>query len=452
MSSPPSASDPLAARITCLVLDVDGVLTDGHLYYTAAGETLKSFHVRDGLGIRRLADAGVHVAIITARHSAPLMTRMAELGITHVITGCRDKRTGLEQLQRKLNCDLERMAYVGDDLFDLPAMRAVGLSVAVADAHPSVRSEAHWVTTCPGGRGAVRETTDVIVEALEASKLKRFDEPSAPDRNASFTIVIPARFASTRLPGKPLLDLAGKPMIQWVCEAAKLAGADEIWVATDDQRIADAAEKTGVRSILTARAHQTGTDRLSEVIELNDVPGDRIVVNVQGDEPLIPPRLIQSVAEALHANPAAGMATVATPIRTAAELFDPNVVKVVLNAQGHAICFSRAPIPWVRDAFVIGQIPTSLPEGFTFFRHVGIYAYRAETLRQISGTPSVEHERAEALEQLRALALGIKIHVSIVDQLPGHGIDTAADLAHVAELLMHASSNAQGSPSAGGAR
>jgi 3-deoxy-manno-octulosonate cytidylyltransferase (CMP-KDO synthetase) len=254
----------------------------------------------------------------------------------------------------------------------------------------------------------------------------------------SFLVAVPARYASVRLPGKPLLELAGRPMILHVVAAARRADAREVFVATDDERIATAVREHGTPVELTSPDHASGTDRIAEVVRRRGLPGDAIVVNVQGDEPLIEPERIREVAAALQEHPAAGMATLATPIRRSRDVFDPNVVKVVTAADGMALYFSRAPIPWVRDEparpAATGDEPLS--SVIPFWRHVGLYAYRVEALLRLAAHPPVAIERAERLEQLRALALGIGIHVVVTDHAPGPGVDTAADLAEVERILL----------------
>ena len=249
-----------------------------------------------------------------------------------------------------------------------------------------------------------------------------------------FCVVIPARYASSRLPGKPLRHLAGKPMIEHVWRNALRSGAREAMVATDDARILEAVERFGGRAVMTSPDHASGTDRLAEVAAHMAWADDTIVVNLQGDEPCVPGDLLRQTAAALHAHHAAGIATVATPIRHVRDLFDENVVKVVLDEAGMARYFSRAPIPWVRGAFATGDL-ASLPADIPFLRHLGIYAYRAGTLRRVAAEASRAIERAEALEQLRALALGISIHVSVIEQAPGFGVDTEDDIARVEQAL-----------------
>jgi 3-deoxy-manno-octulosonate cytidylyltransferase (CMP-KDO synthetase) len=250
----------------------------------------------------------------------------------------------------------------------------------------------------------------------------------------SFRVVIPARFASTRLPGKPLRPLAGRPLVVHAWDRASAAGAREVVVACDDQRIARAIEASGGRALMTAPDHSSGTDRIAEVARaLGWADGD-VVVNLQGDEPLMDPEAIRQCAEALERERAAGIATLATPIRTPAELFDPGVVKVVLDDRGLARYFSRAPIPWVRDAFAAGP-PAALPAGVPFLRHIGLYAYRVAVLERLTREAVRPYEAAESLEQLRAIALGIPISVRTLDNAPAHGVDTEADLARVEALL-----------------
>lgn len=256
--------------------------------------------------------------------------------------------------------------------------------------------------------------------------------------SVEFGVIVPARFASSRLPGKPLLDLLGKPMIVRVCENAHRSGAAFVWVATDDDRIARAVEAAGGVALMTRPDHASGTDRLAEVIERQNLTDPTIVVNLQGDEPLLDPEYVRLVAHALAERPEAGIATLATPIHLAADLFDPNVVKLTTDARGMALTFSRAPIPWVRGRFGPGAVPDTLPEGPTFLRHIGLYAYTAHTLRRLSRTAPAAIEQAESLEQLRALWLGIPIHVTIVPSSPAHGIDTESDLERAIEILSRA--------------
>ena len=242
----------------------------------------------------------------------------------------------------------------------------------------------------------------------------------------SFCVVIPARYAATRLPGKPLLDIAGKPMIQHVHERALESGAETVIIATDDARVQAAAEDFGARVCMTSDQHRSGTDRLAEVVDQLGLDDAEIVVNLQGDEPLMPPAVIQQVAGNLDAPQIAGMSTVCSRITTAAELFDPHAVKVVMDADGMAVYFSRASIPWDRDAFA--STTEELPERSEHYRHIGLYAYRAGFLRQYVNWPTCHLEEMESLEQLRALWHGQRIHVTEAVETPPAGIDTARDL------------------------
>lgn len=244
-----------------------------------------------------------------------------------------------------------------------------------------------------------------------------------------FRIVIPARHSSSRLPGKPLLDICGKPMVLRVLDRALEAGADEVWVATDHQGIADVVERAGGKVILTAADHASGTDRLAEVATRLGWVDDEVVVNVQGDEPLIPPQLISAAAAELGGDAGSAIATACHPLASAEEFFNPNVVKVVLDARGRALYFSRAPIPWARDAFASDR--TVLPAGLPVYRHIGLYAYRAGFLKRYSGLAPSPLEQWEALEQLRAMAHGFPIRVMVLDHAPPAGVDTAEDLERV---------------------
>ncbi|MFQ2854497.1 3-deoxy-manno-octulosonate cytidylyltransferase [Aeromonas caviae] len=250
----------------------------------------------------------------------------------------------------------------------------------------------------------------------------------------SFVVVIPARYASTRLPGKPLADIHGKPMVQHVVEKALQSGADRVIVATDDERVQQAlapfAAAAGFEVCMTSPDHQSGTERLAEVCRHYGFAADTIIVNVQGDEPLIPPVIIRQVADNLAAA-SAPMATLSVPIRDAEEAFNPNAVKVVTDREGYALYFSRASIPWDRDRFAQSREQI----GDRYQRHIGIYAYRAGFIqRYVDWAPSVL-EQVEALEQLRVLWYGEKIHVAQALQAPPVGVDTQADLDKVRALL-----------------
>jgi 3-deoxy-manno-octulosonate cytidylyltransferase (CMP-KDO synthetase) len=254
-----------------------------------------------------------------------------------------------------------------------------------------------------------------------------------------FRVVIPARFASTRLPGKALLPLGGKPMLQWVYERASSAGASEVLIATDDERIARAAHAFGAEVILTARTHSSGTDRIAEVARSRNWAGDAIVVNVQGDEPLIPAAAIVQVARLLAAHPDGDIATLATVLESLDELLDPNVVKVVTDKHGRALYFSRAPIPWNCDGASAGLASQSNFAGAR--RHRGIYAYRAASLLRFAQLPHGTLEQREKLEQLRALEHGLRIQVEEALERPGPDVNTLADLERVRAQIAGAGHN-----------
>ncbi|MEY2633333.1 MAG: hypothetical protein RIR00_1987 [Pseudomonadota bacterium] len=249
-----------------------------------------------------------------------------------------------------------------------------------------------------------------------------------------FKVVIPARFASSRLPGKPLLDLGGKPMVVRVAERALASGAEEVLVATDHRQVAEVAASAGLRVIMTDSAHPSGTDRLAEVARRCAWPDDTLVVNLQGDEPLMDPELLSLTAVRLASCDAA-MSTLAHPIADAADFFNPNVVKVVCNAQGEALYFSRAPIPYARDHFAREGGGETLPERFPALRHIGMYAYRAGFLLAYNGLAPSPLERFESLEQLRVLWHGYRIVVEQVDHAPAAGVDTPEDAARVRKLF-----------------
>ncbi|MCW7760616.1 3-deoxy-manno-octulosonate cytidylyltransferase [Photorhabdus luminescens] len=245
-----------------------------------------------------------------------------------------------------------------------------------------------------------------------------------------FTVIIPARFASTRLPGKPLADIHGKPMVVRVMERAKRSGAGRVIVATDNHDVVDAVVAAGGEACLTDENHHSGTERLAEVINKYQFSDDEIIVNVQGDEPLIPEEIIKQVAENL-AGCKAGMATLAVQIHNAEEAFNPNAVKVVMDKQGYALYFSRATIPWERDRFIQSRETI----GDHFLRHIGIYAYRAGFIRRYIQWEPSPLEQIEMLEQLRVLWYGEKIHVGIALKAPGVGVDTPEDLAAIRKMF-----------------
>jgi 3-deoxy-manno-octulosonate cytidylyltransferase (CMP-KDO synthetase) len=255
-----------------------------------------------------------------------------------------------------------------------------------------------------------------------------------------FRVVIPARYASTRLPGKPLREIAGRPMIEHVWRRAAASGATDVIVATDDPRIAAACEAFDAQVAITRPDHPSGTDRLAEVARVRGWAADDVIVNVQGDEPLLPSANVAQVARLLVEDPGAALSTLATPIGSLHEFLDPNVVKVVADARGRALYFSRAPIPWQRDAAPAGLRSQSSYAGA--LRHVGLYAYRCAALLRMASLPPSPLEQAERLEQLRALENGMNIRVAVAVEVPGPGVDTEADLA-AAEAAMTAIATAR---------
>lgn len=255
-----------------------------------------------------------------------------------------------------------------------------------------------------------------------------------------YRVVIPSRYASSRLPGKPLLPIAGRPMLQWVHDRARGSAASEVVVATDDERIVRAARDFGAEVALTAAHHQSGTDRIAEVAATRGWADDDIVVNLQGDEPLMPPALLDQVAAALAAVPAAQVATLAVAITQLSALLDPNVVKVVCDPTGRALYFSRAPIPWSRDT-----APDGLASQHAFTgarRHVGLYAYRVAALRRLQRLPPSRLEQLERLEQLRALEDGMHIQVAQAAVAPGPDVNSPQDLPRVEQALARSGAGA----------
>lgn len=242
-----------------------------------------------------------------------------------------------------------------------------------------------------------------------------------------FHIIIPARFASTRLPGKALLDMGGKPMIQRVYERALQCNATTVTIATDDERIEATAKAFGASVCMTKVSHQCGTERLAEAVQYLNIPDKAIVVNIQGDEPFIPSEAVSKVVIAMQQNPDAAMTTLCTPIKNIREVFDPHLPKVIFDKSGYALYFSRAPIPFNRAEYSLAQYP--------YYRHIGLYAYRASTLQRFTEWGISPLEAIESLEQLRILWNGEKIHVSVISETPPPGIDTEADLLHARALF-----------------
>lgn len=246
-----------------------------------------------------------------------------------------------------------------------------------------------------------------------------------------FRVVIPSRYGAQRLPGKPLADLGGRPLVLHVCDRARESGAAEVLVATDDVRIRDACQGAGVTVEMTSPGHASGTDRIAEVAARRGWGDDDLVVNLQGDEPLMPAADVEQAARLLESG--ADMSTLCTPIHDLAEFLNPNVVKVVADGQGRALYFSRAPIPWNRDGAGGGLATQQQYHGA--LRHIGLYGYRVGALKRLAATPPCELEQLERLEQLRALWLGMRIAIDVARELPGPSVDTPEDLKRVAALI-----------------
>jgi 3-deoxy-manno-octulosonate cytidylyltransferase (CMP-KDO synthetase) len=245
-----------------------------------------------------------------------------------------------------------------------------------------------------------------------------------------FHVVIPARFAASRLPGKPLLVIGDRPLIQWVWQCAQASGAASVIVATDDVRIRDAAQGFGADCLMTSPQHVSGTDRIAEVVRAKGFAAEDIVVNLQGDEPMMPAMVIKEVAEALRARPQVDIATAVAPILRLSEFLDTSCVKALRGRQGDALYFSRAPVPWPRDSVTAG-LPTRFAGAW---RHIGIYAYRVRSLVQFAAWPATPLEEAEKLEQLRALEHGMRIHLVTLAEAPPAGVDTPEDLERIRSL------------------
>ena len=246
-----------------------------------------------------------------------------------------------------------------------------------------------------------------------------------------FHVIIPARFGSTRLPGKPLLAVAGRPLLQWVWQSALASGAASVLVATDDERIRAAAAKFGADCVMTSAQHLSGTDRIAEAVRAKGLPADDIVVNLQGDEPAMPASIVARVAAALREVPGSDIATAVSPLESLQDFLDPNCVKALRAADGRALYFSRAPVPWPRDSIAADR-PTAFAGAW---RHIGIYAYRVRSLLQFAAWPATPLEMTEKLEQLRALEHGMHIHLVALAESPPAGVDTPQDLERVRAAL-----------------
>jgi 3-deoxy-D-manno-octulosonate cytidylyltransferase len=362
--------------------DVDGVLTDSKINIGGDGELFKSFDVKDGYGIvqwRKQDDH--HFVIVTSRESQAVVNRASELGVEEVHQGVENKKRQIEEISSRLGFDLGETAYIGDDLTDLQAMKTAGTACCPADAAQEIKGECSYVSQYNGGNGAVRD----ILNYLETTSQTTLG-------------VIPARYGSTRLPGKPLVELAGKPMIQHVYERASDATLlDDLIVATDDERVVEAVEAVGGTAMMTDVDHPTGTDRVAEVVAS---VGADFTLNIQGDEPLIDSDVIDAVVKALRGN-SPKVATPISPIEDESLLDDENTVKVVTDIDGRALYFSRSKIPFG------GKKGTT-------YKHIGLYGFETELLFDYIDMESAL-ESIEDLEQLRLLENGFEIQTVETD-------------------------------------
>jgi 3-deoxy-manno-octulosonate cytidylyltransferase (CMP-KDO synthetase) len=399
----------LLRNIKLLILDVDGVLTDGGIYFGRGNQILRRFHVQDGQGIKSLQEKGIEVAIITGHHSEAVAQRSQQLDIKHVYQEVSDKNDVLEKLIQKLNIHMEEVAYLGDDLADLPVLKQVGFPIAVKNAVAEVKDIALYITKKTGGDGAVREVCDLVLKARNDDVLKAIG-------------LIPVRYGSTRFPGKPLAEINGWPMVYHVYQQAQHARLlDEVIVATDDRRIVNVCEELGCKVSLTSHQHCSGTDRVAEIAEGIDAD---IIVNIQGDEPLIPTDLIDNVIQEFSRRPQADIVTARTEISHQDDIFNPNIVKVISSSEGKAIYFSRSVIPYSRGK----------DHSTKYYQHLGIYGYRRDALLHYTNLPRSPLEKAESLEQLRALENGFIIYVVDTDY-KSIGVDTPSDIALVEKAI-----------------
>ncbi|MBO4247101.1 3-deoxy-manno-octulosonate cytidylyltransferase [Halomicrobium sp. IBSBa] len=386
--------------VELVISDVDGVLTEGSIQIGPDGELFKTFDVKDGQGITSWLDDGGDFVIITGRESQIVEYRAAELGIEEVYQSVSDKLSKVENVANQKEVSLDNIAYIGDDISDLELLKAVGISCCPADAAPEVRDVCDYISGRNGGDRAVRDILDYL----------RY-------RKQSVLGVIPARYGSTRLPGKPLVDLAGKPMIQHVYERASQAELlDGIVVATDDKRILEAVEDIGGTAVMTDSDHSTGTDRVAAVAGEH---GLDVTVNIQGDEPLIDPAIIDATIEALL-NSTVGVATPISTIKDESLLNDENTVKVVRQTDGKALYFSRSLIPSKGN---VGKT----------HKHIGLYAFKTDLLLEYVDMDSTL-EAQEDLEQLRLLEHGYDIQTIQVDYDPKE-VNVEADIERVERIL-----------------
>jgi len=390
------------SRIKLLAMDVDGVLTDGGMFFSEDGEQVKRFNALDGFGIKTLIEQGIKVALISFNLTNAIKYRTNALGIHKVMTGVHDKAKALRQVAEEFKISLDNTVYIGDDMLDLPALRLAGIAVTVPNSADEIKFEADLVTRKAGGCGAVREVCDLIRKS-QTDKLKTLG-------------VIPARYESKRFPGKPLADILGMPLIVRVYKQAKTSMLDNVIIATDDQRILQTCLEHNCKAVLTNETHQTGTDRVWEVASQTDAD---IIVNIQGDEPMIEGELINQLLDQFSPNPALDMATAMYKVPNQQNLDDKNIVKVITDKNHFALYFSRAPL-------------INNENGYN--KHLGIYAYNRLALQKFSSNTRPDIEEAEHLEQLRALYNGFAIKV-VEYETDSVSVNLPEDIAKVEAIL-----------------
>jgi 3-deoxy-manno-octulosonate cytidylyltransferase (CMP-KDO synthetase) len=396
-------------KIRMLIMDVDGVLTDGKIMMDDLGREYKTFHVKDGEGIKQARRDGIIVVFFSGRTSKTVAKRAEELGVKEVYQGIKDKVKVYEKLKEKYGLRDEQIAYIGDDLNDLQVFERAGFPIAVGDSIRELKERAVFVTKNNGGNGAVREAIEHILKMSKRLKT---------------VAIIPARYGSTRLKGKPLVTIAGKPMIQHVYEQVKKAElVDEVVIATDSKEIYDVAFKFGAKVKMTSNKHETGTDRIGEVTkEIHDYD---IVLNIQGDEPMVRPEMVNQLVFPFLNDPTVVMTTLVSRIKKIEDYQNPNIVKAVLDKNGNALYFSRSPIPYISK----GKIKEK-----KIYKHIGMYGYRKDFLLKFIKMERSTLEKYESLEQLRVLENGYNIK-AIETKYDTISVDTPEDLIKVRAVM-----------------
>lgn len=391
--------------IKMLVMDVDGIMTDGGMFFSGNGEIVKRFNALDGFGLKTLIESGIKVGIISFNVTDVIKHRTNSLGIHKVLTGVKEKGKALEEISAEFKIPLKDIVYMGDDKLDIAALELAGISVTVPNAADEVKFIADMVTEKCGGQGAVREVCDYILKAGRRPK----------------TIgVIPARYKSKRFEGKPLAVIDGLPMVVRVYRQAEKARLDNLIVATDDRRILDVCEKYNVKASISDKNFNNGTERVWEVAK--NYQAD-VIVNIQGDEPLIEADVINKLINQFRINPALDMATAMVKVSGDKNIEDENIVKVVSDKNDFALYFSRKPLLYKDKS------------GKSFFnRHLGVYAFGRSAIEKYCACSVSQMEMAERLEQLRALDNGLQIKVvEVVGDYSG--VNVLEDIAKVERIL-----------------